>query len=55
MPTKLRELLVYRELLYFFIWRDIKVRYKQTLFGFAWAILCSLFSYGRGEAFSDLC
>lgn len=29
----------YRELLYFFIWRDIKVRYKQTAFGAAWAVL----------------
>ncbi len=29
----------YRELLYFFVWRDIKVRYKQTLIGAGWAIL----------------
>jgi lipopolysaccharide transport system permease protein len=29
----------YRELLYFFVWRDIKVRYKQTAIGAAWAIL----------------
>lgn len=29
----------YRELIYFFIWRDIKVRYKQTALGAAWAIL----------------
>lgn len=29
----------YRELLYFFIWRDVKVRYKQTVLGAAWAIL----------------
>lgn len=29
----------YRELLYFLIWRDVKVRYKQTLIGAAWAIL----------------
>jgi lipopolysaccharide transport system permease protein len=34
----LRELWRYRELLYFFTWRDIKVRYKQTVFGFAWAV-----------------
>jgi lipopolysaccharide transport system permease protein len=34
-----RELWVYRELLVFLIWRDIKVRYKQTLLGAAWAIL----------------
>ncbi len=29
----------YRELLYFLVWRDVKVRYKQTILGFAWAIL----------------
>ena len=35
----LAELWAYRELLYFFIWRDIKVRYKQTVIGAAWAVL----------------
>lgn len=35
----LPELWAYRELLYFFVWRDIKVRYKQTLIGVAWAVL----------------
>jgi lipopolysaccharide transport system permease protein len=35
----LRELWEYRELIYFLIWRDIKVRYKQTAIGAAWAIL----------------
>ncbi len=39
----LRELYRYRELLYFLIWRDIKVRYKQTLLGAAWAILQPFF------------
>jgi lipopolysaccharide transport system permease protein len=34
-----RELWEYRELLYFLVWRDIKVRYKQTALGAAWAIL----------------
>lgn len=34
-----RELFAYRELLYFFIWRDIKVRYKQTALGIAWAVM----------------
>ncbi len=38
-PLKLRELWRYRELLYFLIWRDVKVRYKQTALGGAWAIL----------------
>jgi len=33
------ELWDYRELLYFFVWRDIKVRYKQTAIGAAWAVL----------------
>jgi lipopolysaccharide transport system permease protein len=35
----LRELWAYRELLYFLVWRDVKVRYKQTALGMAWAIL----------------
>ena len=35
----LRELWTYRELLYFFVWRDLKVRYKQTSIGILWAIL----------------
>lgn len=35
----IKELLKYRELLYFLAWRDVKVRYKQTIFGAAWAIL----------------
>ena len=34
-----RELWLYRGLAYFFAWRDVKVRYKQTLFGAAWAII----------------
>jgi lipopolysaccharide transport system permease protein len=36
---KLHELWEYRELLYFLTWRDIKVRYKQTVLGGAWAII----------------
>ena len=35
----LRDLWEYRELLGFLVWRDVKVRYKQTLLGAAWAIL----------------
>lgn len=38
-PLKLRSLWAYRELLYFLIWRDIKVRYKQTLLGATWAVI----------------
>ena len=41
---KLRELWDYRELLYFLAWRDIKVRYKQTLLGASWAILQPFFT-----------
>jgi len=41
---KLHELWEYRELLYFLVWRDVKVRYKQTVLGMAWAILQPLFS-----------
>ena len=33
------ELWSYRELLYFFVWRDVKIRYKQTVIGAAWAVL----------------
>src|SRR4051812_29768521 len=35
----IRELWSYKELFYFFTWRDIKVKYKQTFLGFLWAIL----------------
>jgi lipopolysaccharide transport system permease protein len=38
-PIDFRALWRYRELLYFLAWRDIKVRYKQTLLGAAWAVL----------------
>ncbi len=40
----LRELWAYRELLFFLTWRDIKVRYKQTAMGAAWAIIQPLFT-----------
>jgi lipopolysaccharide transport system permease protein len=38
-PVRLSELWEYRELLYFLTWRDVKVRYKQTVLGAAWAVL----------------
>jgi len=41
---KLGELWDYRELLYFLTWREIKVRYKQTLLGASWAIIQPLFT-----------
>lgn len=40
---KLQEIWAYRELLFFLTWRDVKVRYKQTALGAAWAILQPLF------------
>jgi lipopolysaccharide transport system permease protein len=36
---RLRELWAYRELLYFFVWRDVKIRYKQTAIGVVWVVL----------------
>ena len=54
----LRELWQYRELFYFFTWRDIKVKYKQTALGFVWAILQPLsmmliFSFFFGGMLKD--
>ncbi len=48
------ELWTYRELLYFFIWRDLKVRYKQSIIGVGWAViqpftLMVLFTYFFGH------
>lgn len=39
----IKELWDYRELFYFFTWRDVKVKYKQTVLGFLWAILQPIF------------
>ena len=41
---KFRELWEYRELLFFFAWRDIKVRYRQTVMGVLWAIIQPFFT-----------
>ncbi len=54
----LSELWTYRELFYFFTWRDIKVKYKQTVLGFLWAILqplamTLLFSFSLGKIISE--
>jgi lipopolysaccharide transport system permease protein len=38
-PLNLRDLWVYRELVYFMTWRDLKVRYKQTALGVSWAVI----------------
>lgn len=51
----LKELLEYKELFYFFTWRDVKVKYKQTALGFLWAVLQPLvmmviFTFFMGKA-----
>jgi lipopolysaccharide transport system permease protein len=59
---QLAELLRYRELIYFLAWRDVKVRYKQTLLGAAWAVLqpallmivFTLFLRGAGLSSGDV-
>ena len=38
-PVQFRELWEYRELLYFLVWRTVKVRYKQTVLGIGWAVI----------------
>lgn len=43
-PINLHELWEFKDLLYFFIWRDVKVRYKQTVLGFTWAIIQPFFT-----------
>ena len=42
--VELHDLWAYRDLLYFLTWRDVKVRYKQTALGVAWAIIQPLFT-----------
>lgn len=39
LPINLRDIWTYRELLYFLTWRDLKIRYKQTVLGVAWVVL----------------
>src|ERR1700723_1106800 len=46
LDLRLADLWAYRELLYFFIWRDVKVRYKQTVMGVAWVVLQPLMTMG---------
>lgn len=43
---RLAEVWAYRELLYFFVWRDVKVRYKQTAIGVSWVVLQPLLTMG---------
>jgi lipopolysaccharide transport system permease protein len=51
LELRLREVWMYRELLYFLIWRDLKVRYKQTVIGVAWVILQPIMSMGAFTLF----
>jgi lipopolysaccharide transport system permease protein len=46
LQLRLDEVWAYRELLYFFVWRDVKVRYKQTVIGIAWVVLQPLMTMG---------
>jgi len=39
-----KELFLYRHLFFFLVWRDIKIRYKQTILGFTWAVIKPFFS-----------
>src|SRR6267143_286838 len=46
LELRLHEVWQYRELLYFFVLRDVKVRYKQTVIGIAWVVLQPLMTMG---------
>lgn len=46
LELRLGEVWEYRELLYFFVWRDVKVRYKQTVVGVLWVVLQPLMTMG---------
>jgi lipopolysaccharide transport system permease protein len=46
LELRLDEVWAYRELLYFFVWRDVKVRYKQTAIGVLWVVLQPLMTMG---------
>jgi lipopolysaccharide transport system permease protein len=51
LDLRLFEVWDYRELLYFFIWRDVKVRYRQTVIGVAWVVLQPLLAMGAFTLF----
>src|ERR1700726_264858 len=46
LDLRLADVWGYRELLYFFVWRDVKVRYKQTVIGVLWVVLQPLLTMG---------
>ncbi|MGB3209607.1 MAG: ABC transporter permease [Desulforhopalus sp.] len=43
-PVDLQEMKLFRELLYFLTWRDIKIRYRQTIMGMSWAVMQPFFT-----------
>jgi ABC-type polysaccharide/polyol phosphate export permease len=48
MKEMIDELIQYRQLIYILTWRDIKIKYKQTVMGFLWAILMPLLIVSAG-------
>lgn len=50
MSRTFRELIQYRDVLYMLVWRDIKIRYKQSVLGAMWALLMPLIIVGAGVA-----
>jgi ABC-type polysaccharide/polyol phosphate export permease len=48
MPHAIRELLAHRDLLYIITWREVKVKYKQSVMGMLWAVLMPLVIVGAG-------
>ena len=46
LDLRLADVWEYRELLYFFVWRDVKIRYKQTVIGVVWVVLQPLLTMG---------
>jgi ABC-type polysaccharide/polyol phosphate export permease len=46
--TALKEVVAYRDLLYMLTWREIRIKYKQTILGFMWALLMPLILVGSG-------
>src|ERR1700752_2599905 len=51
LELNLRDVWDYRELLYFLVWRDVKVRYRQTVIGAAWVVLQPLMTMGAFTIF----
>jgi ABC-type polysaccharide/polyol phosphate export permease len=54
-PINLHDLWQYRELIYFLVWRDIKIRYKQSVLGVTWVILQPVISTVILQSCSESC